>query len=400
MRINWEERKLLLKEVLREYRQRAQANGSVYDCIIPVSGGKDSHYQVYLAKEIYGLNPLLVTYNHLFNTELGIRNLRNLVNRFECDLIRFTSRPDAVKKIDRYMLKKIGDITWHYHTGIYTFPFQVAVEKHIPLILWGEHGNSEMTGMVSLEDMPEFTKWYRQEYVMRGMKVDELLNDPESGIDEKDVAPFLFPKAELLEEVGVRGIYLGTYINWEHLNIAKLMVEKYNFKMASARRERTFSQFHKIDDHANDVHDYLKYLKFGYARGTDHASEEIRAGRMSREEGIAMAMEYDHVRPGSLDFYLNYLEVTESDLLAWIAPLVDRSVWKTDTDNKRSRIDTVAAHVNDPGVEQDRLPLVEPDNRTFGYNNRHYYYSSIYEPFERTNDRFIKELSKGDFLVL
>ena len=136
------------------------------------------------------------------------------------------------------MLKKIGDITWHYHTGIYTFPFQVAVEKNIPLILWGEHGNSEMTGMVSLEDMPEFTKWYRQEYVMRGMKVDELLNDPESGIDEKDIAPFLFPKAELLEDVGVRGIYLGTYINWEHLNIAKLMVEKYNFKMVSGRRER------------------------------------------------------------------------------------------------------------------------------------------------------------------
>ncbi len=397
--IDWDERKRLLAELLQGYKERARENGSVYDCIIPVSGGKDSHYQVYLAKEVYGLNPLLVTYNHIFNTELGVRNLRNIVNRFGCDLIRFTSRPDAVKKIDRYMLEKVGDVTWHYHSGIYTFPFQVAVEKRIPLILWGEHGNSEMTGMVSLQDMPEFTKWYRQEYVMRGMKVESLLSDPSNGLSAADIAPFKFPDVELLDDVGVRGIYMGTYVNWEHLSIAKLMVEKYNFKMATGRRERTFSLFHKIDDHANDVHDYLKYLKFGYGRGTDHACEEIRAGRMSREEGIAMAMEYDHVRPKTLDFYLDYLGVTEAQLMAWIEPLSDSDVWH-EVDGKRTRIDTVAAHSQDDGVEQEKMPLVAPDDRTFGHNNRHYYYSSIHSPFPGTEDRFVQEQGKGDFLVL
>ena len=105
------------------------------DCIIPVSGGKDSHYQVWLLKEKYGMNPLLVTFNHGFNTPAGNRNLRNLVEKSGCDLVRYSAGKDSVKKIARYMLEKVGDITWHYHAGIRTYPFQVAVERNIPLIV-------------------------------------------------------------------------------------------------------------------------------------------------------------------------------------------------------------------------------------------------------------------------
>ncbi|MRR56890.1 MAG: N-acetyl sugar amidotransferase [Deltaproteobacteria bacterium] len=399
-RLDWVDRERRLRDLFAEYKSKARARGNVYDCIIPVSGGKDSHYQVYLAKEVYGMNPLLVTYNHVFNTELGVRNLRNLVMRFNCDLIRVTSRPDAVRKIDRHMLQQIGDITWHYHTGIFTYPFQVAVEKGIPLILWGEHGNAEMTGMVNLEDTPEFTKWYRQEYVMRGYKVDQLVNDPASGVSEEDVAPFRFPSAERMEEIGVRGIYMGTYIEWDHLEIAKKMVEMCNFKMAEGPRERTFSQFHKIDDHANDVHDYLKYLKFGYGRGTDHATEEIRAGRMTRELGIEMAMKYDHVRPASLDFYLKYLGISEQDLLSWIEPLSDSDVWTLNGAGERVRKDVVANHIADPGVDSMRLPLLPEEQQTFGSENCHYYYSSAWTRSDRFVDRHLREAGVGDFLVL
>jgi N-acetyl sugar amidotransferase len=398
--IDWESREKSLRELLAQYKSKTKARGGIYDCIIPVSGGKDSHYQVYLAKKVYGLNPLLVTYNHVFNTKLGVRNLRNLVMRFECDLVRFTSRMDAIRKIDRLMLEKIGDITWHYHTGIYTLPFQIAVEKKIPLILWGEHGNSEMTGMVSLEDMPEFTKWYRQEYVMRGHTVDQLVEDGSTGITPEDVAPFRFPEAAQMEELGVRGIYLGAYVNWHHLHIAKMMVEKYNFKLAEGPRERTFSLFHKIDDHANDVHDYLKYLKFGYGRGTDHSCEEIRACRMTREEGISMAMQYDHVRPSTLDFYLGYLGIREQDLLQWIEPLRDADVWTRDTQGRRVRKDAVGNHINDAGVEAARLPRLPEQDQTLGANNRHYYYSDKHVPWPRTDDRFLTDSGDGDFLVL
>ena len=95
--VDWKEREEWLRDLLEEHKALAREAGRPYDCIIPVSGGKDSHYQVYLMKEVYGMNPLLVTYNHLFNTKLGIRNLTNMVRKFSCDLLRFTSNPDSVQ---------------------------------------------------------------------------------------------------------------------------------------------------------------------------------------------------------------------------------------------------------------------------------------------------------------
>ena len=142
----------MLRELLAEYKARSQEAGRVYDCIVPVSGGKDSHYLVYLVKVVYGLNPLCVTFNHIYNTALGIRNLANLVEQFEVDLIRFTANPGSVRKISRYMVKKVGDLTWHYHAGIMTFPFQIAVSHKIPLIVWPEH-YGEQTGIFTLDDM-------------------------------------------------------------------------------------------------------------------------------------------------------------------------------------------------------------------------------------------------------
>ena len=298
------------------------------------------------------------------------------------------------------MIKKVGDITWHYHTGIFTFPFQIAVRYRIPLIIWGEHGYSEMTGMFRLEDIPEFTKWCRQEYEMRGIEIEDLLNDEESGITYQDVAPYLFPSDEEMEEIGVRGIYLGNYIKWNHLEIVKFLIEKCSFKVASWKRERTFSLFHKIDDHANDVHDYLKYLKFGYGRATDHSSEEIREGRMTREQGIEMVKQYDSVRPKSLNLYLEFLGMTEEEFEVAIEPMRDPEIWEKDDNGKWVTKDSVANHINDPQVESARLPLVSEDEMTFGKNNRHLFYSENWEPIRNIDDRFITRETEDEFVIL
>src|SRR5439155_22993125 len=197
-RINWSEREKLLREILREYQAKAREAGNIYDCVIPVSGGKDSHFQTHLIKNVYGLNPLLVTFNHAYNTALGVRNLSNLVSQLGCDLIRFTANTDSVRKISRYMLNRVGDLTWHYHAGIRTFPIQIAVKYKIPLIVWGEHGFAELTGMFALEDMVEFTKWTRQEHDMRGLEPEDLIT-PESGITWRDLAPYVYPSDEEIE---------------------------------------------------------------------------------------------------------------------------------------------------------------------------------------------------------
>jgi len=356
--INWEQREGWLRDLLAEYKAKAKAAKNPYDCLIPVSGGKDSHYQVYLMKVKYGMNPLLVTYNHLFNTKVGLRNLENMFRKFSCDLIRFSSNPDSVRKIARYMLQKVGDVTWHYHAGIMTFPIQIAVKYKIPLMIWGEEGFSELTGMFNQDDMVEFTKKKRQEHDMRGFEPEDLLNQPDSPFEPRDLAPFFYPSDEEIEQVGLRGIYLSNYLSWNGKTNAELMIKEYGFETAR-ERDRTFNIYDKVDDvHANGVHDYLKYLKFGYGRATDDASTEIRHGRMTREQAIDKVVKHDSKRPRDLDLLLEFLDMSEKDFEGLVEHLRDERIWAHDAaSGKWTPKDHIGNHRNDPGVESARQPL-------------------------------------------
>lgn len=355
--IDWAERENWLKELLSEYKSKAKAAQNPYDCIIPVSGGKDSHFQAYLMKVKYGMNPLLVTYNHLFNTKVGLRNLENMFKRFSCDLIRFSSNPDSVRKIARYMLQRIGDVTWHYHAGIMTFPIQIAVKYKIPLMIWGEEGFSELTGMFNQNDMVEFTKKKRQEHDMRGFEPEDLLNQHDSPFEPRDLAPFFYPSDEEIESVGLRGIYLSNYISWNGKANAELMIREYGFETAR-ERDRTFNVYDKVDDvHANGVHDYLKYLKFGYGRATDDASTEIRHGRMTREQGIDLVMKHDPARPRDLDLLLDFLGISETEFEGLVEHLRDTRIWEKDSVSGRWKTkDNIGNHRTDSGIEAPRLP--------------------------------------------
>ena len=362
--IDWSSREKKLREILAEYKARQRAKGNPYDCIVPVSGGKDSTYQVWLLRTEYNMNPLLVTYNHTFNTPLGLRNLANLVEKMDCNLIRFTTAPGSAKRMAKYMLKKVGDVTWHYHAGIMTFPSQIAVKYDIPLVVWGEEGFSELVGMHNQDDFVEFTKKKRQEHSMRGFEPEDLLEEPDCPLTAYDLAPFFYPKEEELEQVDVRGIYLSNFISWNGRKQTELIIEKLGFETAQVR-ERTFNLYDKLDDiHANGLHDYLKYLKFGYGRGTDDASTEIRHGRMTREHGIEMVMKHDPVRPSDMDIFLRAVGMTEQELLQIIEPMRDPSVWIKSDNGEWQRKDNIGNHINDPGAEKARLPLKE-DRRPF-----------------------------------
>ena len=357
--IDWDEREKMLIEILEKYRAYQREKNNPYDCIVPVSGGKDSHFQVYILKTKYKMNPLLVCYNHTFNTAVGLRNLANLIDKMDCNLVRYTTAPGSAQRIASHMLKKVGDLTWHYHAGIMTFPIKAAVMYDVPLVVWGEEGFSELVGMHNQDDFVEFTKKKRQEHSMRGFEPEDLLNDPESGLTPYDLAPFFYPSDQELERVGVRGIYLSNFVSWNAHAQTQLVIKKLGFETAQ-KRERTFQIYGKIDDlHANGLHDYLKYLKFGYGRATDDASTEIRHGRMTREEGINMVREYDHVRPSDMDIFLRTVGMTDTDLLNMIEPLRDPSIWKKDASGQWQTKDSVVNHVNDPGVEVARLPLKE-----------------------------------------
>jgi N-acetyl sugar amidotransferase len=360
-KINWEDRKEQLAELLEEYKEKARGQEAAYDCIIPVSGGKDSHFQTDLIKNEYGLDPLLVTYNHAFNTRIGMRNLRNLVEKFGCDLIRYTSNPESIRRIAQYMVRKTGDFTWHYHSGITTFPIQAAVKYEIPLIIWGEEGYRDKAGMYNVDDMVEFTQKQRQEHEMRGFEPQDVLDDPESekwGITRTDLAPFVYPSDSAIEQVGVRGLYLDNYISWDsHLQTVD-MINRFDFgtyPLGCHQSGRTFLNYSEIDDATNGVHDYMKFLKFGYGRATDHVSREIRHGRMTREEGIELVKRYDPQRPKDFEFVLDFLDMSEQEFLESIEHLRDSRIWEQDEDGKWYRKDSVENHVEEPGVDAAQL---------------------------------------------
>ncbi|MCL5666510.1 MAG: N-acetyl sugar amidotransferase [Patescibacteria group bacterium] len=368
-KVDYAKREEILQKMVEEYKAKAKANGSPYDCIIPVSGGKDSHYQTYFIKKVCGMNPLLVTYNHALNTATGIRNLNNLVEKLGCDLVRFTSNPESVRRISRYMLKKVGDVTWHYHAGIKTFPIQIAVKYRIPLIVWGELGFADMMGMYRHEDMLEFSKKIRQEHDMRGFEPDDILNDPDNReITRQDLSPFYYPSEEEMEEVGVRGIYLSNFFEWNSKKQTERMIKEYDFETAE-KKERTFNLYDKNDDAANEVHDYLKYLKFGYGRATDDASYEIRMGRMTREEGVEMVAKYDSVKPSSLKTYLEFMDMTEEEFFQAVEPMRDPKIWEKTGSGEWVVKDSIMNHKLEPGVDEARLP--QQKDRTGFIKNSH-----------------------------
>jgi len=357
-KVDWGARGEMFRGLLNEYKEKAREKRNPYDCIIPVGGGKDSHFQVHLIKNVYGLNPLLVTYNHVFNSPLGIRNLQNMVKKFGCDIIRFTSSPESIRKLSRYMLKKCGDLTWHYHSGILTFPFQIAVKYDIPLIVWAENNYSTLVGTFNPDDMMEFSRKHRKDFGLRGLEAEDAIKDPDSDVTLQDIAPFRYPSDEEIDRVGVRGIYVSNYLRWDEKEQAELVIEKYGFQPAKGPRDRTFNLYAKLEDcHANGAHDYLKYLKFGYGRATDDASMMIREGRLTREEGIEYVRQYDANRPRDLDIWLRFVDMTEKDFLKFVEPLRDTSIWEQNGQGEWRVKDSVVNHINDSGVEDARLSL-------------------------------------------
>ncbi|PJE81443.1 N-acetyl sugar amidotransferase [Candidatus Pacearchaeota archaeon CG10_big_fil_rev_8_21_14_0_10_32_42] len=322
--IDWDRRIELLKKIVEKYKSK---DGSNYDCIIPVSGGKDSYFQTYYVTKVLGLKPLLVTYHGNNYLEVGERNLKKMREVFNVDSLVFGPSVEILKKLNKKCFKLMGDMNWHNHCGIFTYPVQIAVKMKIPLIIWGEHGYTDLGGMYSMNDMVEMTKKYRTEHACRGYDWNDMV-DEEIGIREQDVLWAKYPADEEIEEVDVRGIYLGLFVPWDANAHVKKMIDEFGWEESPEPFERTYRRFSNLDDmHENGMHDYLKYIKFGYGRATDHSCKDIRAGYITREKGIEMVRKYDHVKSSDLKRWLKYVDMTEGEFDGVADTFRDPNVW-------------------------------------------------------------------------
>lgn len=312
--IDWNLRKKKFETLVDEYRSQ---DGSNYDCIIPVSGGKDSYFQTHIIKNVLGLNPLLVTYHGNNYTSAGMQNLINMREVFGVDHIFFTPNIDVLKRMNRLGMRIMGDMNWHAHAGIFTYPIKVAVQFKIPLMIWGEHGFMDLGGMHSYNDFVEFTYRFRHEHGLRGYEwydFIELAPKFGEGLTKQELLPWMYPTDEEIEQVGVRGIYIANYFRWDANEHGPLMVKEYGFKPSDVPFERTYRTMSNLDDmHENGIHDYMKFIKFGYGRATDHVCKDIRAGLITREEGIEIVRNMDQVKSKDIYRWLKYVGWTEEE---------------------------------------------------------------------------------------
>lgn len=326
--IDWDKKRMLFEKLIDEYKNN---DGTGYDCIIPVSGGKDSYFQIHIIKKVYGLNPLLVTYHGNNYTPTGMKNLINMREVFGVDHIFFTPSIDVLKKMNRLGMRIMGDMNWHAHAGIFTYPIRVAVETKTPLMIWGEHGFMDLGGMHSYNDMVEFTYRFRHEHGLRGYEWNDFLEQApkySEKLDKNELIPWMYPGDKDIAEIGIRGIYISNYFKWDANNHGPMMVEKYGFKEAEEPFDRTYRRMSNLDDmHENGIHDYMKFVKFGYGRATDHTCKDIRAGKMTRDEAIEIVKKMDHIKSKDLYRWLDYVGWTEDEFDKVADTFRDPRVW-------------------------------------------------------------------------
>lgn len=311
--VDWDQRKQDFLNVVEQYRNK---DGSNYDCIVPVSGGKDSTYQLLRLLEV-GMNPLCVTATTDDLADIGRRNIEN-IKKLGVDYIEVTTNPVVRRRINRFTLETVGDISWPEHVTIFTVPVRVAVQHGIKLIVWGENPQHEYGGpAASTKKNVLDRRWLEEFGGLLGLRVSDLSD--QIGIKPRDLIQYTYPSDADLSRVGVTGIFLGYYFPWDGYRNA-LYAQGYGFETYPIMVEGSVANYENLDNHQMGIHDYFKFLKYGFGRATDIASNHIRRGRLSRQDGLALMKHHDGKFPWT------YLGKKLEDILAPLDMPVDEFV--------------------------------------------------------------------------
>lgn len=311
--VDWATRGRELQSVLDRYRAR---DGRTYDCIVPVSGGKDSTFQTLRLLEL-GLNPLCVTATTDHLTALGRRNIENLKRR-GVDYVEVTTNPVVRRKVNRLALTQVGDISWPEHVTIFTIPVRMAVQFGIPLIVWGENPQNEYGGPAAAAADNVLTRRWLEEFGgLLGLRVSDLVG--QEGIEAKHLIQFTYPTDEELARVGVTGLFLGYYVPWDGYANA-LYAQGHGFETYDRPVEGSLVNYENLDNAQTGIHDYFKFLKYGFGRATDLACLHIRRGRLSREDALRLVKRHDGKFPWiylgtPLDDILKSIDMTLDDFI-------------------------------------------------------------------------------------
>lgn len=326
--IDWDSRWKEFEIICDKYRGM---NGDGYDCAIAVSGGKDSHFQVHLMKNVMHMNPILFTVEDNFPmTEAGVHNLRNISEEFSCNIVSLKPDRAVQKKLMRYMFEKYGKPTWYIDRLIYTYPLMMSKRFNTPLLVYGENVSYEYGGANAVETYS--ARDQLNNGVASGVDEQELIK--ESGITEKDLVLTRGPKKEDIDWLDP--IYISYFIKWnsfENYEFAK----RHGFHDLTHEWIRTHhvENFDQVDSRAYLIHPWMKYPKFGHASATDYAARMVRYGLISREEAVKLVKDRDHaLDPLCVRDFCEFCGYSESEFWSIVDTFYNKDLFEKTNDSK------------------------------------------------------------------
>ncbi len=320
--IHWQQREQLFRDVVA----RAKARSSGYDCVIPVSGGKDSTWQVVKCLE-YGLKPLTVTWKTPGRTAIGERNLANLVC-LGVDHIDYQVSPAVEKKFMYQALCRLGSTAIPMHLAIFNIPTRVAVRFGIPLIVWGENSAFEYGGPEQERSGFKLdAAWLRRYGVTHGSTAEDWISDR---LSRAELTPYFGPGAEELAASGVAAIFLGYFFEWDPEK-TRAVAAAHGFSADPGGARTGFYDYADIDDDFISIHHWLKWYRFGFTRLYDNLSLEIRNGRMTRKAALAVVRETGDETPHSdIDKLCRFLGISVQHFYEVCETFRNSDIWYRD----------------------------------------------------------------------
>lgn len=307
--IDWASKKPELDALIEEHRGKFD-----YDCIVPFSGGKDSTWTLYYLVKEYGIKPLVVRFDHGFMRPNLEENVKKIQRKLGVDILSFTPNWHVVRKLMLQSFLEKGDFCWHCHTGIFSYPMWIALEKQVPLIFWGEP-SAEYTAYFSY-DQPETVDETRfNRFVNLGISADDMYLRLGGEVDKRDLKPYSYPPLKSLRKLNYRSVCLGSYIPWDVPRQSKIIMDELGWTGDLVENVPPQYNYEKIECYMQGVRDYIKYIKRGYSRPSHLAALDLRAGRIAPDDRAEMVELYEGKRPPSLDLFLEFVGLTEDEFL-------------------------------------------------------------------------------------
>ena len=326
-RIDWKSREDQLVATLDRFRR----NDGSYDMIVPGSGGKDSAYTSHVLKYRYGMNPLTVTWAPHLYTAIGWQNFTNWVHEGGHDNILFTPNGRLHRLLTRLAFRNLLHPFQPFIVGQRIIGPAMAKKYGVQLVMYGEnqaeYGNDPNENFKPTMDTKFFSGQDPLEMRLGGVKVADIIRDYNYTLN--DFAPYIPPTVESLEKAGVEVHYLGFYLPWDPQECYYYAAENTGFQANPERTPGTYSKYSSIDDKIDMFHYFTTLIKFGIGRATYDAAQEVRNGKITREEGVHLVRKYDQEFPSRYySDFLEYIDMSDAEFWETIDRFRSPHLWR------------------------------------------------------------------------